>query len=303
MRFPVFFKYTDYQSFSSNFSFLIFNTTIMNYLPKSNTPDMKKTINFHGAQICYKIEGSGNPVALLHGFPMDMRVWKDFGAELAKNHTVVTIDFPGFGQSEMLPLQPDMWIVAEVLHAVFMAEGIQQIVLAGHSMGGYLALAYARKYMETVKGILLFHSQAGADDEKTKQFRNQAIENIVHNKDTFVKGFIDGLFHQPYLTEQPEAVEKILQISIEQKTEAIAAAMAGLRDRADQTDLLQQLTCPVFFIIGKNDSRIPAQLIMPQVEMPEHSELLLLANTGHMGFIEARDITLKATKSFIERCF
>lgn len=264
---------------------------------------MIKSITYRQNKISYSISGNGPAVVLLHGFPMDQRVWEDFTQELANQFTVLAMDFPGFGQSDMLDIQPDMWVTAEALHTIVQAEGLQQFVLVGHSMGGYLALAYARRYSPLLRGLLLFHSQAGADDEKSKLSRNQTIESINNNKDAFVRSFVKGLFDQQYAEQHPEAIEKILNITLEQKTEAVAAAMAALRDRIDQTTILQQLSCPVLFIIGKNDSRIPAQLIMPQVEMPAHSELILLANTGHMGFLEARDITLKATKSFIERCY
>lgn len=169
-------------------------------------------------------------------------------------------------------------------------------------MGGYVGLAFAKSYPEKLNGLVLFHSQAGADDETAKENRNKAIETVKLNHNDFAYSFIDSLFDHEFTLKYPEIVERFRAIATEQTPEAIVSALAGLRDRENQIELLTQIKIPVLFILGKSDSRMPFAKIMAQAALPPHAEMLLLADVGHMGFAEATEITCKAVRSFCERC-
>ncbi|MDO8898328.1 MAG: alpha/beta hydrolase [Bacteroidales bacterium] len=263
---------------------------------------MIKTTLFRKSKISYSISGNGPALVLVHGFPMDSRVWNDFIPYLEHDFTVLAIDLPGFGHSQMLDIQHDMHVMADAVKAVIDAENFQKIVLTGHSMGGYVGLAFAKSYPERLNGLVLFHSQAEADDVTAKENRNKAIETVKTNHSGFAFSFVDSLFDAEFELKFPEKVAHYSSISMDQTMEAIVSALAGLRDRESHINLLTEIEVPVLFILGKSDSRMPFTKIMAQAALPLHAEMLLLAGVGHMGFAEATEITCKAVRSFCERC-
>jgi len=262
-----------------------------------------KTINYNQKQIAYHITGAGQCLILVHGFPMDSRVWKNLTAPLAEHFCVITIDLPGFGQSEMLADRHDMSLMAGVLAAILQEENITQCVVAGHSMGGYVGLAFAAAYPEMLRGLALLHSHAAADDGNAREQRNQNILKVSKDKKTYLEGFVDSLFDPDFLQQNPQSAGFIKDITQSQDEKAIVAALAGMRERESHIDLLAQINVPVLFVLGKSDSRMPLVKIMAQAVLPAHGELLMLKGVGHMGFLEAPLIVLHTLQSFAERCY
>lgn len=262
-----------------------------------------KTLTFQQKQIAYHKKGEGNCLVLLHGFPMDSRVWKDFIEQLSNDFCVIAPDLPGLGKSEMLSERHDMSLMADVVAAILEAEQINTCVLAGHSMGGYVALAFADKYTEKLAGLSLLHSHAAADDEKGRENRNQAILKIHDDKKTFLTEFARSLFDEKFAADRHDAVRFITDITLSQEKQAVIAAMAGMRERESYIELLTQLKIPVQFVLGKSDSRMPLVKIMAQAGLPHHGELLMLAGVGHLGFLESPLIVMDALKAFVARCF
>lgn len=262
-----------------------------------------KTLTFQQKQIAYHKKGEGNCLVLLHGFPMDSRVWKDFTEQLSNDFCVIAPDLPGLGKSDMLAERHDMSLMADVVAAILEAEKISQCVLAGHSMGGYVGLAFADKYPQMLAGLSLLHSHASADDAQGRENRNQAILKIHDDKKTFLTDFIKSLFDEELATQNTKAVRFITDITLSQEKQAVVAAMAGMRERENYIELLTQLKVPVQFVLGKSDNRMPFMKIMAQAALPPHGELLMLKGVGHMGFLESPLIVRDALKTFTARCF
>lgn len=262
-----------------------------------------KYCSFHSKKLGYHIQGSGPCLVLLHGFPMDSRIWEMFAEALQDKFTVICIDLPGFGQSDSQAEKHDMELMAAAVTTVLHHENIDKCVLAGHSMGGYAGLEFASQFPESLSGLVLFHSQAGSDDEQAKQARNETIMRVKQDKTAFVNGFISSLFDPAYARLNPKTVEHYRQLSLEQKEEGIVAALAGLRDRKSHISTLTQIKTPVLFILGKSDGRLPVLKIMAQAGLPAHAELLILDNTGHMGFAEKPKQTREVLRDFALRCF
>ncbi len=261
-----------------------------------------KTITFNKKQIAYHKSGNGPCLMLVHGFPMDSRVWQATLSPLAEHFCVIAPDLPGLGSSELLADKHEMSLMAEVLAAILDAEQISQCVLVGHSMGGYAGLAFASAYPQLLQGLVLLHSHAQADDETTREQRNQNILRIYENKSPYLQSFVDSLFDPEYLKLNPQAAAFIKEITLSQDEKGIVAALAGMRDRESHIELLTQLQVPVLFILGKSDSRMPIVRIMAQAGLPAHAELLMLKGVGHMGFLEAPLVVQQAIQSFAERC-
>lgn len=259
---------------------------------------MEKQLIFQEHPVNYNISGSGPTMVLLHGFLESIAIWDDFSGALSKTNRVIAIDLPGFGKTGIFSENHTMEFMADVVNAVLENENVNHCLIVGHSMGGYVSLAFAKKYEVKLRGLVLFHSHAGADDEQGKLNRNRTIEIVRKNHKNFISGFIPLLFAEENIEKFSDAITKLKKDSLQTSAQGVMAALAGMRDRLDNTELLNNLNIPVLFIVGKQDSRIPMDKILPQIALPKHSEALILNGVGHMGFIEARKQTLRTLAHF-----
>ncbi|MBK7030270.1 MAG: alpha/beta hydrolase [Bacteroidales bacterium] len=264
---------------------------------------MKKELEIDGKKISYYEQGSGSTIVLLHGFIESGQIWNSFAARLAEQFKVVVIDLPGHGESEVLAEVHSMDLMADIVNKVLLQEGIVAAVVVGHSMGGYVALEFARKYPEQLKGIVLFHSQASPDSEEARENRRRTINIVRQNRAGFIKQFIPDLFDQRYVGNYQEEIAGLLEEASKMSPEGIIAAISGMKDRKGGLIFLMNTDKPVLFIIGKQDSRIPYSQVLAQAVIPAHSEVLLLDHVGHMGYIEAPQITLQAIRHFAMKCY
>ncbi|MEI6061379.1 MAG: alpha/beta hydrolase [Bacteroidota bacterium] len=264
---------------------------------------MRKTVVFQDKNIVYELTGKGPALLLLHGFLESRAIWNDFTRTLQEEFKVIAIDLPGHGESDLLSEIHSMDLMASAVKAVLLAEQIEKVVVAGHSMGGYVALQFAADNKEMLSGLVLFHSHAGADNDAARENRRRTIEIVKQNRGGFIKQFIPELFDQEHVAGYAIAIRKLQDQADLLSPEAIIAALSGMRQRPDQSSYLLSTETPVLFILGKQDSRMPFNQLLVQVVMPSHSEMLLLDHVGHMGFIEAPYKTLPALKHFALRCF
>jgi pimeloyl-ACP methyl ester carboxylesterase len=259
---------------------------------------MSKHILFQGQQVHFSVQGQGRVVVLLHGFMESLAIWKHFTRKLSSELQVIGIDLPGHGRSDNIHSTHSMELMAQVVNEVLKALKVSSCHMVGHSMGGYVALAYAEKYPRKLKGLTLFHSQAAADTPEAQENRNRTVQIIKKDKKGFIKSFIPGLFDVQNIPLFKDEISHLGALASSMSKEAIVAALEGMKIRSDRTYILAQSKVPVQFIIGKNDSRIPMEVIMPQTVLPPHAEVIILDHVGHMGFLEAREETFKALRCF-----
>ena len=264
---------------------------------------MEKRIVFQGKDLYYDKKGKGPALVFLHGFLENKSIWDDFTNRLSDRFTCIAVDLPGFGKSAVWSDVHSMEFMAEAVKAVLNQEKITETVVTGHSMGGYVSLAFAKKYPFLLKGLVLFHSHAAADDAEAKNNRNRTIEVVKSEKQHFISSFIPLLFAEQNVEKFGNEIAKLRQQSLNTSGEGIITALAGMRDREENGPLLRQLSAPVFFVVGKQDSRIPVEKIAPYLTLPKHSENLILDGVGHMGFIEAPGIIFPVLTGFYQRCY
>ena len=264
---------------------------------------MKKKVQYQNKNIVYKINGSGPALILLHGFLESKAIWDDFTETLQKDFTTIAIDLPGHGESELIAKTHTMQHLAGAVKEVMLAENIELAVITGHSMGGYAALQLAVDNEKFVKGLVLFHSNANADTEETRVNRQRTINIVKQNRGGFISQFIPDLFDPKHVAKYSSDIQKLQNQASMMSSESIIAALSGMRDRPDHLQFLLLTDIPVLFIVGKQDSRMPYNQLMAQAVIPSQSEVLLLEDVGHMGFIEAPEKTLDALKHFALRCF
>jgi pimeloyl-ACP methyl ester carboxylesterase len=264
---------------------------------------MGKHLSLENGSVFYKLKGNGPSVVFLHGFLEDHSIWDYFVKKLSANYQVLAVDLPGSGKSSVFDTIHTMEFMAETVNLILEKEKITEYILVGHSMGGYVALELAEKYPEKLNGIVLFHSHASADDEQGKINRNRTIEVVKKNHKDFINSFIPLLFAEKNLQLYSKEIANLQEIASKTSAEGIIASLGGMRDRKDRTAMLAQLDEPVFFILGKNDSRIQIDKTVAQISIPKNCEALILDGVGHMGFIEAHETTFLALEHFIERDF
>jgi pimeloyl-ACP methyl ester carboxylesterase len=262
---------------------------------------MSKYIEYRSQNIHYTDTGEGPVLVLLHGFTESLEIWNDFSAELSKSFRVICVDLPGHGRTANFSPVHTMEFMTETVQAVLSFCRIQQCVLLGHSMGGYVALAFANSFPEMLKGLILFHSQADADDEEARSNRDRAIEIVKKDRSGFINQFIPGLFAPANRERLSREIEILRNQAGSISGKGLVAAMEGMKSRKSWRDLLSKLNIPVLFIAGRQDTRIPFSKVLEQIALPKHAEALLLDEVGHMGYLEAPEITLGVIKDFFAR--
>lgn len=273
-----------------------------------------KNLTYQSSSIFYRTIGKGKSVVLIHGFAEDGDIWKN-QIEFLKDHCYLIIpDLPGSGRSEWIK---DMSIdgLADVIKEILNFEllkfplilsgaegqGAEGACLIGHSLGGYITLAFAEKHPDLLSSFGLVHSSAFADNEEKKANRLKSIEFIKKNGAyEFLKATITGLFmcqdgSQPSDTYIKALVEKSRSFT----DEAIIQYYQAMINRPDRTAVLKTLGKPVLFIIGEHDNAVPFPQSMQQCYLPGQSHIHILRNSAHMGMLEETSKLNQALLHFI----
>jgi pimeloyl-ACP methyl ester carboxylesterase len=247
---------------------------------------MEKEFQYQNKRIYYRIIGKGKPVMLVHGFGEDGEVWNNQVEFLKNSFQLIVPDLPGSGRSAMIE---DMSIegMAEVLHSIIHEEDIEACPVIGHSMGGYILLAFAEKYWNHLTAFGLFHSSAFADGEEKKATRRKGIEFInQHGAFEFLKTATPNLFAPKTRDERPELIDKQVAGLDNFSAPALVSYYESMIRRPDRTGVLQKAAVPVLFIMGKYDNAIPLEDGLKQCHLPEKSYIYILHESGHMGMLE-----------------
>ena len=247
---------------------------------------MNKEIQITGKKIFYRVTGEGNPVMLVHGFGEDGTVWNNQVDFLKDKFRIIIPDLPGSGKSELIE-NSSIEDMAEVLHQIIHEEDIDHCVMIGHSMGGYITLAFAEMYWNHLTAFGLFHSSAYADSKEKITTRQKGIEFInEHGAFAFLKTATPNLFSPLTKAENPGLIDKQINSLDNFSPAALVSYYEAMISRPDRTAILLQATVPVLFIIGKYDNAVPPEDSLQQCHLPEKSYIHMLNRSGHMGMLE-----------------
>lgn len=261
-----------------------------------------KTISTDYYELFYEDAGYGFPIMLLHGFGEDRTIWDDQVIALSKNYRVLVVDLPGTGKSIQKNENPiTIDSMADAIHALLHYEVIDECILLGHSMGGYISLCFAEKYPELLKAWGLIHSTAYADSAEKKLIRTKGIETMEqYGGHAFLKNTIPNLFSATSKQIIPEKINALIDKSTAFQTASLQAYYATMRDRPDRTHVLSSATVPVLFIVGTEDAAAPLTDILAQSHLPNKSYIHVLENVGHMSMLEAPQLLNQYLLQFIE---
>ncbi|MEY3451054.1 MAG: hypothetical protein RL711_879 [Bacteroidota bacterium] len=253
------------------------------------------------SQLSYNELGAGMPLVLLHGFCESKAIWNAFAPSLALHYRVICVDLPGFGESDLDKENCSMETMADAVASLLKSLQISHCVMVGHSLGGYVALAFAEKHAKMLLGLGMFHSTAFADKPEKQENRNKTMAYIQeHGVPAFIKPFVPALFFHTSRKTLEKAIDNTIQIGLQTSIDTVLAVTVAMRDRKDRTQVLADLNIPVLYIIGKQDTAVPLEMSMAQIEIPKNCMVQILNHTGHMGMFERKKETLLMIKNFCE---
>lgn len=260
---------------------------------------MEKTIQTAGKNIVYRVYGKGKPVMLVHGFGEAGDVWKKQVAYLQNDFLLIVPDLPGSGRSAMID-DMSMEGMAAILKEIIDHEKTGKLAMIGHSMGGYITLAFAKEYTGYLTAFGLFHSTAYADSEEKKATRQKGIEFIQKNGTAeFLKTTTPNLFSPSTQEKRPQLIDEFLRSLDNFSIPAFVSYYQAMMQRADNTELLKTTTLPVLFVIGEYDNAVPPQDSLKLAHLPEKSYIHILHQSGHMGMLEEEEKSNDLLKLFL----
>jgi pimeloyl-ACP methyl ester carboxylesterase len=229
--------------------------------------------------------GSGLPVLFIHGYPLDHTIWKDQFA-LSDRYRILAPDLPGFGKSHASK-NLSMSDYADTAARLMDEKNIDKAVLIGHSMGGYISLAFAEHHGPRLLGLGLVCSQAGADSEEGKAGRFKNADRVEKEGFGFiVESMIEKLLSPSNYTNQLQLVSELRSIMQGSTSEGVITALEAMAGRKDQFDTLKKLDVPIFITAGNDDVLIPAERSFQMSEACKHPHFNSFAGCGHMAMME-----------------
>jgi pimeloyl-ACP methyl ester carboxylesterase len=243
-----------------------------------------KQIIYKNTKISFTDDGKGTAVVLLHGFLENKTMWDKYVSALSKNHRIITIDLLGHGETECLGYVHSMEDQADMIFAVLISLRIRKIVLVGHSMGGYVALAFAELYPDNVKGLFLLNSTSRADSDERKINRDRAIKAVKQNHTNFVRISISNLFSENNREVLTKEIEKVKLQALKTPLQGIVASLEGMKIRKDREVLLHFAPYPIQVVLGEKDGVLIYDDTIDQIEGTK-VELTTFPD-GHMSHIE-----------------
>jgi len=248
------------------------------------------------SRLHFKEKGNGLAVILLHGFCETHEVWNLVADRLALNFRTISVDLPGFGRSILPP--PNSIDDAAALVIDFIVEDLDldQCVVLGHSLGGYVALSMVEKNPELFSAVGLIHSTAFADSDERKIARGKVIEFVInHGVKPFIESFIPPLFHDQM---SPHILSTVALASKTNKQTLIGYTEA-MRIRPDRIHVLKGYEKPTLFVAGRLDTVIPVKAICDQSSYSRNPSLTVLEGVAHMGMLENEELTAKVIGQFL----
>jgi len=251
-------------------------------------------INFFSA-------GNGFPLIFLHGFCESSKIWSSFSKEISRHYKVICPDLPGFGQSPLPTKQFSLEDIGDTIVNWLQSIGVEQAIVIGHSLGGYISLEILRKYPDFNKAIVLLNSSALADPDDKKENRNKLIQFIgEHGVAPFLKTFVPSLFYPPTAGKYQAEIEAIETEGLSIKPESVMWYAAAMRDRRDSVDLLKQHSKRILLIAGEHDQNVPLEKSREMAQYLLQDYVHIVPESSHMSLFEQTQICQQAIGRFAD---
>ena len=249
--------------------------------------------------LSYTDQGSGDAIVLLHGFPLDRRMWDAQVARLSEHYRVIAPDFRGFGQSR----RSDPFTIeslADDIHLFLDQLVAKPCVLAGLSMGGYVALAYVKKYAKDLRGLILVDTKAEADTPQGKEGRAKMIELVrAEGAKAVAEQMTPKMLAPGTIQSRPDIVKQLRTLMENCPDHTIEYALAAMRDRPDRTSELPSVKVPTLVIVGDADAITPPDVAKKMADAIPGAKLETVRGAGHMSPMEQPEQVNRAMERFL----
>lgn len=246
-----------------------------------------KNILYKNTKISFTDSGEGTAIVLLHGFLENKKMWKEYIDLFSAKNRVIAIDLLGHGESDSLGYVHSMEDNATAVQEVLEYLKISKAILVGHSMGGYVGLAFAELFPSSIIKLVLLNSTSKEDSAEKKLNRTRAIKAVKQNYVNFVSLAIANLFSENNRTRLVNEIEKVKEQALKTPLQGIVASLEGMKIRKDRESLLQQNLFPVLLILGKKDPVLNYEESIAQIE--DTTAELISFEDGHMSHIENKE--------------
>jgi pimeloyl-ACP methyl ester carboxylesterase len=262
---------------------------------------MKYYILFNGGKIYYSDSGQGETIILLHGYLESSEIWEGFAKKLSRKFRVISIDLPGHGLSKVYGDCHTMEFLASAVKGLLDCLQIKKVFLTGHSLGGYITLAFLELYPDMLGGYCLFHSHPFADTPETVEKREKEIRIVRSCKKYLLyPENISKMYATKNLETFREAVQRSKDIAATIRDEGIIAVLNGMMARPSRLSVMEKSKVPCLWIFGGLDNYISGETVLSKVRLPVNARVVTLENSGHMGFVEEEELSVRIITEFFE---
>jgi 3-oxoadipate enol-lactonase len=262
------------------------------------------TTRIDNIQFGYDDVGLGSPVVLIHGYPFNRSLWTEQVQALSSRYRVVTPDLRGFGESDSSEGPVTMNQMAQDVAKLMDQLGIDHAVIGGLSMGGYVALAFAKQFPSRVKALILADTRAQGDTEEGKQTRSQTAEKALsEGMAGIADAMLPKLLTPETVSKRPEVVKRVRDMMLKTKPQGAASALLGMAQREDLSEFISTIAVPTMVIVGREDAITPVGDSEKMESKIQPSHLVVLDNAGHVSNLEQTEHFNYALVKFLDRVF
>lgn len=250
---------------------------------------MKKE-KINNLEIAYERRGKGTPLVLIHGYPLDHSIWNEVADLLKDDFDVIWPDLRGFGESTTVDTPYGMSEIADDIAQLLTKLGIEKALIAGHSMGGYVALAFANKYPDRISGLALVGSQAPADPPERKEGRYKTAADVQEKGLSVVTPMTEKL------SPDQKVRDKVRPLIERQSKAGVVGALKAMAERGDARAWLPDFKFPIVLVHGDADELIPVERAQEIKVAISNAHLVELPGAGHLAMMEVPAKTAEALK-------
>lgn len=256
-------------------------------------------MKYEQGKVKYSDTGKGNTIVLLHGYLETGEVWHPLEKLLPTNHRILTVDLPGHGGSEVAGETHTVEYMADAVREVIEQAGEKKVLLIGHSLGGYVTLAFAEKYPDLLSGYVLFHSHPFADSIEAIAKRKREIRVVrAGKKNIMYPASISMMFAGQNLVKMPEALARSKAIASQNSALGIIAMLNAMMARPSRRSVIESGAVPLLWILGRHDLYFSPEKALGDIKIPGNARVVILENSGHLGFVEETDLAARLINEF-----
>ncbi|MBM3419876.1 MAG: alpha/beta hydrolase [Bacteroidetes bacterium] len=257
-----------------------------------------------GRRLAYTDTGRGDVIVLLHGYLGSLDVFKNISGKLSRSFRIVAVDLPGHGQSDILSECHSMELMAASVYDLIRFLGIDRVLITGHSLGGYVVLAFLEKYAELVGGYCLFHSHPFADSDEAIERRKREIQIVLAGRKSIMYPSNIEKMYSPYNLERFNSeLNALNDIASRTPDDGIVAVLKGMIARPSRLGLMESSQSPFLWVLGIHDQYIDYRSVTGAVQLPSNGQMATLFESGHLGFIEEPERSTMILRDFALKVF